>query len=61
MWVLVLRVDGYIGFPLSMRLANIGFDVVGIDNFFRRKWVAEVGSHSATLIRSMSERLRAFE
>jgi len=61
MLVLVLGADGYIGFPLAMRLANIGFNVVGVDNFLRRKWVAEVGSHSATPIRSMSERLRVFE
>jgi UDP-sulfoquinovose synthase len=58
---LVLGADGYIGFPLSMHLANIGFDVIGVDNFLRRQWVAEVGSHSATPITSMSERLRVFE
>jgi len=61
MWVLVLGADGYIGFPLSMRLANAGFNVAGVDNFLRRKWVAELGSHSATPIKSMSERLRVFE
>ena len=57
----MLGADGYIGFPLSMHLANIGYDVVGVDNFLRRKCVAEVGSHSATPIKSMSERLKAFE
>ena len=61
MKVLVAGADGYIGFPLSMSLANSGFDVIGIDKFLRRKWVAEVGSHSATPIRSMQKRLRAFE
>jgi len=59
--VLVAGADGYIGFPLCMHLANIGFDVAGVDNFLRRKWVAEVGSHSATPIGSMAERIRAFE
>jgi UDP-sulfoquinovose synthase len=44
-----------------MHLANIGFDVVGINNFFRRKWVAEIGFHSATPIRLMSERVGVFE
>lgn len=61
MRVLVLGADGYIGFPLTMHLANLGFDVVGIDNFLRRKCVAEVGSHSATPIKPMSERLEVFE
>jgi len=61
MRVLVAGADGYIGFCLCMHLANNGFDVVGVDNFSRRRWVAEVGSHSATPIRSMPERLMAFE
>jgi len=61
MRILVTGADGYIGFPLSMHLATRGFDVVGVDNYLRRKWVAEVGSHSATPIRSMMERWSAFE
>ena len=61
MRVLVAGADGYIGFCLSMHLASNGFDVVGVDNFSRRRWVAEVGSHSATPIKSMPERLIAFE
>ena len=61
MRVLVAGADGYIGFPLCMHLANSGFDVAGVDNFLRRKWVGEVGSHSATPIGSMEERIRAFK
>lgn len=59
--IMVAGADGYIGFCLSMHLARKGFEVVGVDNFSRRRWVAEVGSHSATPIRSMLERLIAFE
>lgn len=61
MRVLVAGADGYIGFCLSMHLAVNGFEVVGVDNYSRRKWVAEVGSHSATPIKSMPERLMAFQ
>jgi len=61
MKILVAGADGYIGFPFSLYLANNGFDVVGVDNLFRRKWVAEVGSHSATPIRPPEERLKACE
>ena len=61
MKVLVAGADGYIGFPLCMHLARNGFDVVGVDKFLRRKWVAEAGSHSATPIGPMSKRLAAFE
>ena len=61
MRVLVAGADGYIGFCLSMHLANNGFDVVGVDNFLRRREVNEVGSQSATPISSMPDRLSAFD
>ena len=59
--VMILGADGYIGFPLSMHLACKGFEFIGVDAFFRRKWVDQVGSHSATPITSMKERLSAFK
>jgi len=37
MRILVAGADGYIGFCLSMHLANDGFGVVGVDNFSRRR------------------------
>jgi UDP-sulfoquinovose synthase len=61
MRVLVAGADGYIGFPLCMRLATKGFEVVGLDNFLRRRWVEEVGSQSAMPIKSMPRRLMAIE
>lgn len=36
MKVLILGIDGYIGFPLALRLIRRGHEVFGIDNFFRR-------------------------
>jgi len=57
--VLIAGIDGYLGWPLSLHLLNRGHEVGGIDNFFRRKWVEEVGSHSAIPIGTMSERLTA--
>jgi UDP-sulfoquinovose synthase len=59
--VMVLGADGYLGFPLSMHLALKGYNVLGVDAFLRRKWVAEVGSHSGTPIKSMEERLCIFK
>jgi UDP-sulfoquinovose synthase len=61
MRVLIAGVDGYIGFCLSMHLANNGFDVIGVDNFLRRREVTEIGSQSATPISSMLDRLLVFE
>ena len=59
--VMVLGADGYLGFPLSMHLALQGYNVIGVDAFFRRKWVAEGGGHSATPIKPMADRLALFK
>ena len=57
----IMGIDGYIGWVLAMHLANEGHEVGGADMYLRREWVKEVGSWSATPIRSMEERLEAFE
>ncbi|MDQ3873494.1 MAG: NAD-dependent epimerase/dehydratase family protein [Thermoproteota archaeon] len=59
--ILVLGIDGYIGWALAMHLAKRGHVVSGIDNFARRANVASVGSHSATPILEMHERIKAFK
>jgi len=58
MKVLITGIDGYIGFPLSLHLLERGHEVVGIDNFLRRRMVEEVGSQSATPIQPMEKRLK---
>jgi UDP-sulfoquinovose synthase len=60
MRVLIAGVDGYLGWPLALTLAAEGHEVGGIDAYYRRDWVAEMGSQSATPIRRMTERLQAF-
>jgi len=60
MRVFIAGVDGYLGWPLSMYLAARGHEVAGIDAYFRRDWVVEMGSRSATPIRRMTERLEGF-
>ena len=61
MRVLIAGVDGYLGWPLAQRLASRGHEVAGVDNYFRRAWVEEMGSWSATPISTMDERRIAFE
>ena len=61
MRILITGVDGYLGWPLSIKLAKDGHDVAGIDDFSRRRWVAEVGADSALPVASMAARLAAFE
>ncbi len=61
MRVFIAGMDGYLGWSLAQYLAARGHKVGGADAYFRRKWVAEMGSQSATPIREMTERLQAFE
>lgn len=59
--VLIVGIDGYIGWSLAMHLASRGHKVAGIDNYSRRKNVAKIGSISATPIREMEERISVFD
>jgi len=59
MKVLILGMDGYLGWSLALKLAKLGCKVYGIDNMLRRKLVAERGAQSVTEIRTMQERIEA--
>jgi UDP-sulfoquinovose synthase len=59
--VLILGIDGYIGWGLAMHLAKAGHKVSGIDNLSRRKSVHELHSDSALPILDMNERIQAFK
>lgn len=59
--VFIPGIDGYIGWSLAMHLAARGDKVIGLDRYFRRYWVEEMGSHSVTTIQPMKKRLEAFE
>ena len=61
MRTLVLGMDGYIGWSLSMHLAKRGHTVSGVDNLSRRDNVESVGSQSAIPILEMEERIRTFK
>lgn len=61
MRVLIAGIDGYLGWALAQHLTGRGHIVGGIDGFYRRKWVQEMGGKSAIPVPSMKERLRAFK
>lgn len=61
MRVFIAGVDGYLGWPLAQYLTVRGHEVAGADGFFRRRWVKEMGSWSATPIVPMEKRLQAFK
>lgn len=61
MKVFIAGMDGYLGWALAQYLTARGHEVAGADIFHRRRWVAEMGGHSATPIVEMPDRLKAFE
>ena len=48
MKILITGCDGYIGWPTFLKLcfSNKRLNILGIDNFSRRKWVNEINSES---------------
>jgi len=59
MRVMILGVDGYLGWTLALWLGSLGCRVSGVDNFCRRDWVKERGAHTIVPISRMTDRLRA--
>ena len=59
MKVMILGIDGYLGWTLALKLASLGCEVSGVDNFTRRRCVEERRSLSVVPIASMDERLEA--
>lgn len=57
MRVLILGMDGYLGWPLALRLANQGHTVSGMDTGFRRNAVKNIGSDSLIPIASPQSRI----
>jgi len=59
MRVMILGIDGYLGWTLALWLGSLGLQVSGVDNYSRRDWVKERGVHTVVPISRMSERLHA--
>lgn len=57
MRVLILGIDGYLGWTLALKLGRLGFHVSGVDNYSRRKMSGEKGAHSVVPLVNMTERL----
>jgi len=61
MRILVLGGDGYLGWPQSLYLSNLGYDVAIYDNFIHRYFDLERGFHSLIPIYSLRERISAWK
>jgi len=59
MRVMILGIDGYLGWTLALWLGKLGCRISGVDNFSRRKWVSERGAHSVVPIFPMTDRLHS--
>jgi UDP-sulfoquinovose synthase len=60
MRVLILGGDGYLGWPTALRFSARGHEVAVLDDFSRRRWVAESGSDSLTPILDLGRRIEAW-
>ena len=54
--IVILGIDGYIGWTLALDLLNKGYKVAGLDNFCRRDRVRSFGSDSLTPISDIKAR-----
>jgi UDP-sulfoquinovose synthase len=61
MKIAVLGGDGYCGWATALYLSKKGHSVAIADNFVRRQWDHELGVQTLTPIRTLSERLRAWQ
>jgi UDP-sulfoquinovose synthase len=61
MRILVLGGDGYCGWPTSLYLSRRGHEISIVDNFNRRLIDHELGAQTLTPIRSLPERLSAWQ
>jgi UDP-sulfoquinovose synthase len=56
--VVVLGIDGYLGWATALHLSAHGHQVVGVDSLIRRRWDVECGTQSLIPIRSMGQRVK---
>lgn len=61
MRIFITGADGYLGWSLAQYLTARGHEIAGADALYRRQWMAEMGSQSATPIADVPVRLLAFE
>jgi len=59
--IMIMGMDGYLGWTLAMYLSGRGHEVSGVDNLCRRRIVNEIGSCSATPIKPIEERIKTYE
>lgn len=56
MKIIVLGADGYLGWPTCMHLANLGNEVIAVDNYLKRKIAKETSSAPLVEMPSLPDR-----
>src|SRR5713226_5374617 len=59
--ILVLGGDGYLGWPTAMYLSRRGHRVAVLDNFAKRRWEMELNVEPLMPIRTLHDRVKAWE
>ena len=57
MRVLILGIDGYLGWPTAMHLSKHGHEIMGIDNFMKHAIEQEVGTSPLYPVHTMQRRI----
>ena len=61
MKVLILGADGYLGWPTAMYFSQRGHEVIGVDNYFRRRAALELDCESLIPTPNLTQRARIWE
>lgn len=59
--VLIMGGDGFCGWPTTLHLSDLGYEVAIVDNLSRRAIAKEIGADSLTPIASIEKRLATWE
>ena len=60
MRILVLGIDGYLGWPTALHLAYEGHEILGLDSYGKRRMEAEIGVKPLIRLPNMRERVDAW-
>ena len=61
MKIIILGADGYLGWPMTMKLAKSGHQVLAVDNYFRRSIAKETNSEALIEGPNLKRRQELFE
>ncbi len=61
MRILVAGADGYLGWPMCMRLSQEGHEVLGVDSLIKRAWEHELGVKPLVPVPALTDRADRWE